>query len=174
MSGYSQDMEEAQTEIVEDGGGRVVSLNHPGRVHYSLVTSEGQCHPQAEEVVSHYFLEDCVNSKVWESCSCVCFEIAFWVFFASLSLSYLFVWLFIINFITYRFILSLICLHLFIHLLMFYFSCILSSLSHFRLYTFSLLFLSTLPTFTHTTLITSKPHSVTLHQKSKLTLMYAY
>ncbi|KAG0723109.1 DNA topoisomerase 2-binding protein 1 [Chionoecetes opilio] len=63
VSGYSQDMEETFTEIVEDGGGRVVPLSHGGHVHYSMVTSEGHCHPRAEEVVSHYFLEDCFNAK---------------------------------------------------------------------------------------------------------------
>ena len=64
-------MEEAFTELVEKKGGRVVPLSHPGRVHYSTITSEGQAHPKAEEVVSHVFIEDCVNSKVREYFFCV-------------------------------------------------------------------------------------------------------
>lgn len=63
ISGYTQDMEEALTEVVEERGGHVVPLDHPGPVHYSLITSEGQFHPKAEEVVSHYFLEDCITAK---------------------------------------------------------------------------------------------------------------
>lgn len=63
VSGYTQELEETLTEVVEDAGGQVVPLSHSGRVHYSLVTSEGRCHPNTEEVVSHYFLEDCVNAK---------------------------------------------------------------------------------------------------------------
>lgn len=57
-------MEEALIEVVEERGGHVVPLDHTGPVHYSLITSEGQFHPKAEEVVSHYFLEDCITAKV--------------------------------------------------------------------------------------------------------------
>lgn len=57
-------MEESLTGVVEEYGGKVVPLNHEGHVHFSLITAEGQGHPQAEEVVSHYFLEDCVTTKV--------------------------------------------------------------------------------------------------------------
>lgn len=71
VSGYSEEVEETLTEMVEDGGGQVVPLSHPGTVHYCLVTPNGQCHPKTEEVVSHFFLEDCINAKV-SLLSCLC------------------------------------------------------------------------------------------------------
>lgn len=57
-------MAESLNEVVEEHGGQVVPLDHEEHVHYSLITAEGQHHPQAEEVVSHYFIEDCVTAKV--------------------------------------------------------------------------------------------------------------
>lgn len=57
-------MEEALTDVVEERGGHIMPLNYQGLVNYCLLTSEGQCHPKAEEMVSHFFLEDCITAKV--------------------------------------------------------------------------------------------------------------
>lgn len=66
VSGFDErDTEELVLEI-QDLGGKVVPVKDPGQVYFSLVNLDGTgtIHPRAREVISKYFIEDCIEQNV--------------------------------------------------------------------------------------------------------------
>ncbi|XP_068207098.1 DNA topoisomerase 2-binding protein 1 isoform X2 [Palaemon carinicauda] len=65
ITGYSQKFSEDYITAIREHGGEVVSLDYEGDVDYSITDFEGTgaVHEKAKEIVTHRFLDDCVDAE---------------------------------------------------------------------------------------------------------------
>ncbi|XP_042237542.1 DNA topoisomerase 2-binding protein 1-like isoform X2 [Homarus americanus] len=65
VSGFDEETAEDIALTLQDHGGVVVCLSHRGRVHYSLLNIDGtgSVHYKAKEIISIFFIEDCIEQK---------------------------------------------------------------------------------------------------------------
>ncbi|XP_071515470.1 DNA topoisomerase 2-binding protein 1-like isoform X2 [Panulirus ornatus] len=65
VSGYGEETVDDLVLAIQDRGGKIVSLSFGDQVHYSLLNIDGTgtAHSRAEEIISHYFIEDCIDQE---------------------------------------------------------------------------------------------------------------
>ncbi|XP_045617941.1 DNA topoisomerase 2-binding protein 1 isoform X2 [Procambarus clarkii] len=65
VSGYNEDTTEDIIITIREHGGKMVSFAYQGQVHFSLldVSGNGTVHSRAEEIITFYFIEDCIEQK---------------------------------------------------------------------------------------------------------------
>lgn len=66
ISGYDERNSDELEIVIKDHGGEIRSLTFRGQVHYSLLNLDGSgtAHPKACDIISKYFIEDCIEQQV--------------------------------------------------------------------------------------------------------------